>query len=242
MTTDDHRVDLLLRRATADLRPDVDHLVAAGITRGRTRQRRARIGTAVAAVAVCGVIGATAAVVPQLGFSDAHPADPGFASDSPTPIQLEVPPPVLTPIDAELVVPAEVVPAAVDELLGTTLAGAPLLDAPYGVTNEPRDKVVHFRYDGMLVTVNIEVWPRAEEACQGSDTCQTRPDGSLQNSWEGTADGVTSRGVTVYRHGYAVSVLSYNAADGKESPQLAPSPPLSVEQLLEIAGSDGWFS
>lgn len=84
MTAPDHGVDLLLRRATDDLRPDVDQLVAGGITRGRTRQRRARIGTAVAAVAVFGVIGAAAAVVPH-GSAPDSARDPGFASDSPTP-------------------------------------------------------------------------------------------------------------------------------------------------------------
>ena len=70
MTAPDHGVDLLLRRATDDLHPDVDLLVAGGITRGRSRQRRARIGTAVAAVGVFGVIGAAAAVVPRLGNPD----------------------------------------------------------------------------------------------------------------------------------------------------------------------------
>lgn len=241
MTTHDHGVDLLLRRATDDLRPDVDQLVAGGITRGRTRRRRARIGTAVAAFAVFGVIGAAAAVVPQLG-SDPDGAASGFASESPTPIKLEVPPPVRTPIDAELLVPAADIPATVDELLGTSLATGALVEPPYGVKNEARDKVVHFRYDGMLTSVVIEVWPSPQETCEGSVTCVVRPDGTWQNHWVGTADGVTSQGATVYRHGYAVSVLSYNAADGKESPQHAPLPPLSVDQLLQIAGSDVWFS
>lgn len=242
MTATDHGVDLLLRRATDDLRPDVDQLVARGISRGRTRRRRARIGTAVAAVAVLGVFGAAAAVVPHLGSAARDGADPGFASESPTPIKLAVPTPVRTPVDAELVVPAADVPATVNQLLGTTLADAPLLEPPYGVKDEPRHKTVHFRYDGMLTSVVIEVWPSPQETCEGSVTCVVREDGSWQNHWTGTADGVTSQGATVYRHGYSISVLSYNAADGKDSPPLAPVPPLAADQLLQIAGSDVWFS
>jgi hypothetical protein len=241
MTTPDHGVDLLLRRATEDLRPHVDQLVAGGITRGRAHRRRARIGTAVAAFTVFGVIGAAAAVVPQLGSSTARTADSGFASDSPTIHTLEVPPPVRTPVDAELVVPAADIPATVDRILGTTLAGVPLLEAPYGVKDEPRHKIVHFRYDGMLTSVVIEVLPSPQEACEGSVTCVEREDGSWQNHWAGTADGVTSHGATIYRHGYSISVLSYNAAEGKESPALAALPPLSGDQLLQVADSDVWF-
>jgi hypothetical protein len=240
MTTPDHGVDLLLRRATDDLRPDVHHLVAGGIARGRTRRRRAQIGTAVAAFAVFGVIGAAAAVVPQLDSAPDGAAS-AYASESPPPIKLPVPAPVRTPVDAELAVPAADVPATVNQLLGTALADGPLLEPPYGVTDEPRDKIVHFRYDGMLTSVVIEVWPSPQETCEGSETCVELEDGSWQNHWAGTADGVTSQGATIYRHGYSISVLSYNAADGKESPQLAPSPPLSVDQLLQIAGSDVWF-
>lgn len=89
MTLPNRGVDLLLRRATADLRPDIDQLVAGGLARGRTRQRRARIGTAVATVAVFGVIGAGAAVVPHLGSgldSDRDPVQPATStSSSPAP-------------------------------------------------------------------------------------------------------------------------------------------------------------
>ena len=46
MPTDDTGVTELLRRASDGLTPDVDRLVSGGITRGRSRQRRARIGTA----------------------------------------------------------------------------------------------------------------------------------------------------------------------------------------------------
>ena len=65
MTHPDHGVDLLLRRTADDLAlPDVDRLVAGGVSRGRARRRRARIGTTLASVAVIGVVGA---LVPHLG-------------------------------------------------------------------------------------------------------------------------------------------------------------------------------
>ena len=70
----------LLRRASDDLAPDVDRLVSGGITRGRSRQRRARIGTTVASLAVIGVVGGLAVVVPQIGGADSA-RDPGIATD-----------------------------------------------------------------------------------------------------------------------------------------------------------------
>ena len=65
MSPHDSGVTELLRRASDDLAPDVDRLVSGGITRGRSRQRRARIGTTVASLAVIGVVGVLAAVVPR---------------------------------------------------------------------------------------------------------------------------------------------------------------------------------
>ncbi len=101
---------------------------------------------------------------------------------------------------------------------------------------------MHFLYNEMLTRISIEAFPGALEACEGSATCAVREDGSLQNSLRPTtADGVTSVGATVFRHGYAITVLSYNAAEDKESTQFAPAPPL-IDQLLQVAGSDVWFS
>ena len=36
--------------------------------------------------------------------------------------------------------------------------------------------------------------------------------------------------------------LSYNAADGKDVAPLMDAPPISLEQLTEIASSEAWFS
>lgn len=62
----EHAVSALLDRATADLATDPHRVVARGMARGRALRRRRRAGTAVATVAVLGVIGAGAAAVPHL--------------------------------------------------------------------------------------------------------------------------------------------------------------------------------
>ena len=73
----------LLRRASDDLAPDIDRLVSGAITRGRSRQRRTRIGTTVASLAVIGVVGGLAAVVPRL-VPDAVDGDAVVATDGPS--------------------------------------------------------------------------------------------------------------------------------------------------------------
>ena len=57
-----------------------------------------------------------------------------------------------------------------------------------------------------------------------------------------TADQVTAQGVWVWRHGYVVDAISYNAAEGKDVAPLMDAPPISLDQLTEIARSDVWFS
>ncbi|WP_107705392.1 hypothetical protein [Nocardioides allogilvus] len=233
MTVPDSGVDLLLRRATDDLRPDVEHLVAGGITRGRTRRRRARIGTAVAAVAVFGVIGAAAAAVPLGGDPDAVQAP--IATDPPVPETPSVAP--LEPAQG-LAVPADEIQETVNLILDRSPAAG---DRPGESGGDERSRTAHFLYDGMLTTVVIEKGTLTMAQC-AEQTCEELPDGSTRLEWgPGTADGVTAHGVTWWRRGYSVSALSYNAAEGKESPPLAPEPPLSKEQLRLVAGSDVWF-
>ena len=41
--------------------------------------------------------------------------------------------------------------------------------------------------------------------------------------------------------GYAITLLSYNAAEGKDSPPLETRPALSLEEMLNIALSLTWF-
>lgn len=231
MSSEDNGVVELLRRASDDLSPDVGRLVAGGITRGRSRQRRARIGTAVASVAVIGVVGGLAAVVPLLGSSP-QDGDAGLADDGVVASDTSSPTPTVTPTMLALTIKAADVPAAVDTLLGTNLAGPPLLEPPYGVRDTADEKVVHFLYRGMLTSVVIERQAPPAGATDGTVTEASGPT---------TADGVTAQSATVWRYGFMITVMSYNAAEGKESPTLQPDPALTHDQLATIAGSDIWF-
>lgn len=232
MTAPDHGVDLLLRAATDHLRPDVDHLVAGGISRGRSRRRRARIGTAVAAVVVCGVIGAAAAVVPQLGSPDAA-RDPGYASNSPTPTVVPLEP------AQGLAVRAAQIPRTVDLILAN---GATTAIGPSERRGDEGSQTAHFAVAGMLTTVAIRKGSPTIAECS-ERACEELPDGTTRLEWgPTTADGVTAQGVTWWRRGYEVSVLSYNAARGKDSPPIAPDPALDKVELRLVAGSDAWFS
>ena len=61
-------------------------------------------------------------------------------------------------------------------------------------------------------------------------------------TWTGPpADGgVTTRLLTVYfAEGWDVTVMVANAADTKDSPVLSPDVPLTLDQLREVAYSDG---
>ena len=247
MPPHDSGVTDLLRRASDDLVPDVDRLVSGGISRGRSRQRRARIGTTIASLAVFGVVGGLAVVVPQMDGADSA-RDPGIATDGPTATEAPT-----TPAATDAAIPrglagihAGQIPAIVNELLGTTLAGQPR--ANDAVVDEPDQKFVAFPYGGMHTTVGMNTVLEPDladcnkEARRIEGSCARLADGTVQQVWGPTlADRVTCQGVSVFRHGYTVWVTSCNAAEGKESEPLAPQPPLSIDDLLVIAGSEVWF-
>ena len=241
----DSGVTELLHRASDDLVPDVDRLVSGGIARGRSRRRRARIGTTVASLAVIGVVGGLAVVVPQVGNPDSA-RDPGIATDATSE-------PTTTPVAPDASIPrrlagihAAQIPAIVNGLLDTTLAGEPRpTDA---VVDEPDQKFVTFPFDGMHTSIGMnnvlepDLGDCDQEAGRLEGSCVRLPDGAVQLLWGPTlADGVTCQGATVYRHGYSVWATSCNAAEAKESEPLAGEPPLGVDDLIVIAGSDVWF-
>lgn len=252
----------VLRDATDDLAVDTDRLVRGGIARGRTIRRRRRVGTTLAAAAVVGVIGVAASVGPGLLGGDATGGDgPGFAAGttatsgppaSPPTTAARFEPAPRQP-DAAIKIGAELVPTIIGEKVGGDgEVGEPLTDEPYGFVDEPERKIVHFLYDGTLTTFSIE---RADtlatcgEMVDPADQPDGRPggecvvvDGLETLSWgPDTADGVTGQGVMAWQHGWVVSALSYNAADGKDVPVVTDVPPISPDDLLALTTADFWF-
>lgn len=243
MSPDDTGVAELLRRASDDLTPDVDRLVNGGITRGRSRRRRARIGTTVASLAVIGVVGGLAAVVPHLGGADSA-RDPGLATDGPTETPTETP--TVTAPEQLRDIPAAQIPKIALSLLQP--AASLTLGEPDVHLDQPEHRVVRARLDGMVT--DFGMFPRkpgSESSCrQDAESmgglCQEIEDGVLLLTWgPALADGVTCQGANVERARYEVWVTSCDAAESKDSPPLADEPPLSVPQLVQIVASDHWF-
>jgi hypothetical protein len=250
MTHDQH-VTTLLHDATEELSPDVGRLVAGGAARGRARRRRDRAGAALAAVAVLGVIGAAASVLPD-GAADgrgagvaSEPSHPGKRqSSSPTPA---------SSADERIAMTVEQIHARLAQLLPPGEVGPVLHAPPYPVVETDDTRILHFRYRGTLTSFLIE--PAAGLAsCQemvdpanqpggsaGTRTCSV-VDGLSVLTWgPDLGDQVTAQGVMVWQSGHVVSLLSYNAPEGKEVPPVMDQPPLSTAVMTEIASSGEWF-
>lgn len=256
---DDHHpqhdpgVTELLTRALPARPGDPAALVRAGMTRGRRLRRRHQAGTAVAALAVVGVIGGVAAAVPQL--QGAGPTTTIAADPTPAPS-----PPATTPSStpsstpsapgdgaATLAVRAVDVPATVEAILGRHGAGPLRTEPAYSSGDGPGTLVAHFSWEGTLASVVIDPAPADPGARCGAGgpgtTCTTDAAGHPLLTWgPTTADGVTAQGVTVWQRGFEVSAVSYDAADGKDAAPLLPAPPLSLAELATVAGSDAWFT
>ncbi|GAB3775829.1 hypothetical protein FB382_004244 [Nocardioides ginsengisegetis] len=260
----------LFDRATNGLTSDVDRLVSGGIARGRRAQRRRRAGSMLAAVAVFGVVGAAASFIPHATGRDGTPvaSDPtvspsasptapspttsptasptGTASSSPADPTVSDPPPFVA--DHVTVTP-EQVPVLVEEQLGRQGAGPIRTGPSYGSAGSADRLIAHFSWQGTLASVVIERFPGdGQAACQQSvgptgGTCSTDEAGHPMLLWGPTlGDGVEAQGATVWRDGFEVAALSYNAADGKNSPPLFTHPPLTMDELTLLATADAWFS
>jgi hypothetical protein len=240
----DHEITTLLDRAGSELRPDVAELVARGAAQGRVTRRRRRVGAAVAAVAVVGVVGAGAfAAQLHTGSGNTVVVDP---ADQPS---AKIAPKPATPHKGD-VQPAPDAPLTLDtqairDQIAQTLpgeSGAILTGGSFPVVDAEHDRILHFRYEGTLTSFIIEP-ARGMASCEEQSASCAVVDG-VENLTLGptTADQVTAQGVSVWRHGYIISVLSYNAADGKDVPPLMAAPPISIETLTAIAMSDAWYS
>jgi hypothetical protein len=247
-TPEDRQIATLFRASTATLEPDVAELVARGIARGRASRRRRRAVTVVAAVAVLGVVGVGAGLAAGQGDT----AVEGRVADAPSDQRTKKAPPEQRKgapgTDAELAVPAVDVPGTFERLLPDGEAGPPLRESGYTVVDEPDMRLVFFRWNGALSTFIIEQassMPTCSQQARQSGpraSCD-RVDGlevlTLQPT---TNDQVTAQSVSAWRHGFIVTAMSYNAAEGKDVAPLTDVPPISLEQLTAVAGSEIWFS
>jgi hypothetical protein len=245
----DRQLATLLRESTANLEPDVAELVAGGVARGRTTRRRRRIGTTLAAAATMGALGVAVAVAPGLGDSgsadgQAVAADPGPQAKDKAP--KDQAPQAEPEFDADLAVAAADVPAAIGSMLPAGEAEPVLREHPYPVVDEPHRRIAHFLFDGTLTTFIIEpassMGTCSEQAKESELRCEVVDGLETLTYLPTTNDQVTAQSVSVWRHGYIVTVLSYNAAEGKDVAPLMDEPAISLAELTEIARSDGWFS
>ncbi len=254
----------LLRDAARhdDFPTDVDRIVRGGISRGRALRRRRRVGTSLAAATVVGAIGVAASVGPGLlgERGTAAVSGPGFATDgsaspSATPTAPTSPAPTTPPrgqVDAHLAVAAADVPAVFGDLLGGQV-GDVRDDETFPLIDEKVRKTVHFTYEGTLATFVVEradnlapcaalVDPANQPDGQPGGECVVRDGVELLLTPPEEADGVTAQGVSAWRHGYVVSVVSYNAAYGKEVSLVTDVPPISMADLERLVTSDVWFT
>jgi hypothetical protein len=138
------------------------------------------------------------------------------------------------------------VPGTVARILDRQGAGPLRTDPAESSYGDARQLTAHFSWQGTLASVIIEAAgsdPQGACAAGGpGTTCTTDSAGDPVLTWGPTgSDQVTGQGVTVWRRGYAVSVLSYNAADGKDVAPLMAAPPLSIDDLTRVAEDDAWF-
>jgi len=243
----DDQLTTLFHESTATLEPDVTELVAGGVARGRTARRRRRAGAALGALAVVGVVGLAVGIGSAVGGSDSPEqgvvADQGSdkPSDKPRPSAPEGGPGV----DADLTVPARDAPGLIASMLPPGELGPVLQENGFPLVDEPRHKIVHFLWNGTLTTFSIQPASglgSCTEFATPPATCEV-VDGLETLTYPPTElDQVTAQEISVWKHGYVIGVLSYNAPDGKDVAPVMDQPAISLEQLTEIARSDAWFS
>ncbi|TGN63480.1 hypothetical protein EXE59_05590 [Nocardioides eburneiflavus] len=257
MHTDDTGVTGLLRRASDDLTPDVHRLVTGGIARGRSRQRRVRIGSAVASLAVIGVAGTLAAVVPGLD-------DPNSARDTDVAgggtVATQVPDPDRPPTAAELrpLVPPQEMADAIKSMIGADDVRAVDVDQPgqdrarlYRATVLQTEVSFRIRwYNSPLVTEDGGQPLAPSHICEPSPgvDCSTLPDGSrlLRNDVEPFVSGAliapAERSLTLATaDGWQIDVVSPNTGRDKGRDITWNEPALTMAEIEALVTSDEWF-
>lgn len=242
----------LLERATRDLAPDVEALVAGGLHRGQIRRHRRQLAATVTTtvVAVLAIIAGSQLLGP--GGIASRTIDPAgsvtstVASPSPT---ISAPKPT-SPTKARLAVTTEQIPMTFASLEPGSVS------TPSAKSGPDAAPVVDFTWNGFGIRVGItpddyvtgRSVPDPARRCAeqaGGHPCRPGPDGtviSTSNATNPTVDGGTDvRSVWVFRpDGWDVLVMAYNGPS-KQGPVTAHNPPFTLRELQRVATSDIWF-
>ena len=265
MSTHDTGVTELLRRASDGLAPDVDRLVRGGISRGRSRQRRARIGTTLASLAVIGVVGALATVVPQSDGADSA-REPGIATGGAS--ATEAPSPSSTP-DPDRAPPADelrtlVSPEQMSQTLQSLTGATEVRAVAVDESGKDRPRRYYATVSGAQVSFSIRWYnnplvvedggqPLAPDfVCEpGPEAdCTTLPDGSRLLREEARPAGGTGvpetfeeRSLTLATYdGWQIDVIARNTTDEKRGDVVADEPVLTMAEMEALATSTAWYA
>ena len=254
----------ILEDAAARLSVDVDALVAGGVARGRRLRRRRQVVGGLGAVAAVAVVAGGAVWAGQSFGSHAGLSIADRPSVSATPDGLP-PHAALATADEIKARLSAALPAGL-AISGLTVTRAPdQMVLPSG--NRPGPDAVHvgFSVNGAVVGISLD-WPSAERValglsvlppdseCKGSvpmdPGCRALPDGSWIDTWNERPEGGVGTPKTEVENYVAywrtdgwrcyASALNSSAEKGNGKVVL-PHPPLTVEQLQQIATSDLWF-
>ncbi|WP_243058843.1 hypothetical protein [Nocardioides sp. SR21] len=255
----EHEFTDLLDRSTAGLAPDVERLVEGGAARGRRTLRRRRMGTALGAAAVVGVVGVGAVVLPTEGpgrADDTSAASGPSATGSPSQAPLTAPRKVDSDGDgkADAEVSADLrtveeIHADLQVLLGP--GASDLLDGRRGpVANLEGDELSwFFRFDGAEAQVSVYpvgrgCTPSGEQIAQQTGCLET---GGVEyrtaGPWSSSGGGQRGQTAVAWQQGFEIMVISENVrqALSGESTQVADLPTIPLETLVAAATSDIWF-
>ncbi|SEB83069.1 hypothetical protein SAMN04489844_1149 [Nocardioides exalbidus] len=261
MSQHDTGVTELLRRASDDLAPDVDRLVSGGVSRGRSRQRRARIGTTVASLAVIGVVGWLATVVPLLGDPDSA-RDPEIADGTGRTAGTQAADPDRPPPAEELrpLVSPDAMATTLQELTGATAVRRVEVDESaqdlvrlYYATVDGAQVSFHIRWYNNPLVVEDGGDPLApSDVCEPAPDvdCTTLPDGSRllreevrPSGGTGVSETFLERSLTLATSdGWQIDVIARNTTDEKQGDVVAGEPVLTMAEMEALAVSDAWFA
>lgn len=256
----EHEFTDLLDRGTAGLSPDIARLVDGGAARGRRTLRRRRGGAAaLGAAAVLGVIGVGAAVLPSEGSGRARdtpvangPSTAGSQSQAPLTEPRTVDadgngePDVEVTADLRTV---EAIHADIQAMLGP--GASDLLDGRRGprIRMEGNEMSWFFRFDGAEAQVSVYPVGRgctpAGEQIAHQTGCLETNGVEYRTAGPWSSSGGSQRGQTAvaWQHGFEIMVISENVRhsfSGKTT-QVADSPTIPLETLVDVATSDTWF-